>query len=192
MADDIALALEEITEAAAGADEELMMKYLDEGELTQEEISMLEQAENSNDSGYSLHAEEKLADAYAQMASVQPEYYEKALQKFLSLYEQGYTTRQMMENLAILYQEMDSLSEAEEILWEMAEKYPEDYHAYKRLAFLEADKQQKKANADRDYGKVKEYAEKAQQMYESNEAEEDSEMMMLDNMIKDLKDGGWF
>lgn len=157
-----------------------------------EEISMLEQAESSNDSGYSLHAEEKLADAYAQIASVQPEYYEKALQKFLSLYDQGYTTRQMMENLAILYQEMDSLFEAEEILWEMADKYPEDYHAYKRLAFLEADKQQKKANADRDYGKVKEYAEKAQQMYESSEAEEDSEMMMLENMIKDLKDGGWF
>lgn len=38
MADEIALALEEITEAAAGADEELMMKYLDEGELTHEEI----------------------------------------------------------------------------------------------------------------------------------------------------------
>ena len=38
MADDIAVALEEITEAAAGADEELMMKYLEEGELTHEEI----------------------------------------------------------------------------------------------------------------------------------------------------------
>ena len=38
MADAIAEALEEITEAAAGADEELMMKYLEEGELTHEEI----------------------------------------------------------------------------------------------------------------------------------------------------------
>ena len=38
MADDIATALEELTEAAAGADEELMMKYLDEGELTHDEI----------------------------------------------------------------------------------------------------------------------------------------------------------
>ena len=38
MADDIATALEELTEAAAGADEELMMKYLEEGELTNEEI----------------------------------------------------------------------------------------------------------------------------------------------------------
>jgi len=38
MADDIAVALEELTEAAAGADEELMKKYLEEGELTHEEI----------------------------------------------------------------------------------------------------------------------------------------------------------
>ena len=38
MADDIAVALEALTEAAAGADEELMMKYLDGEELTHEEI----------------------------------------------------------------------------------------------------------------------------------------------------------
>ncbi|MCI5957982.1 MAG: GTP-binding protein, partial [Clostridiales bacterium] len=38
MADDIALALEEITEAAAMTDDELTMKYLDEGTLTHEEI----------------------------------------------------------------------------------------------------------------------------------------------------------
>ena len=38
MADQISEALEEITEAAAGTDEELMMKYLDEGELSHEEI----------------------------------------------------------------------------------------------------------------------------------------------------------
>lgn len=38
MADDIALAMEEITEAAAMTDDELTMKYLDEGTLTHEEI----------------------------------------------------------------------------------------------------------------------------------------------------------
>ena len=38
MADDIAVALEEITEAAASADDELTMKYLEEGELSHEEI----------------------------------------------------------------------------------------------------------------------------------------------------------
>ncbi|MEG1776961.1 MAG: elongation factor G, partial [Clostridia bacterium] len=38
MADDIAIALEQITEAAAMSDDELTMKYLEEGTLTQEEI----------------------------------------------------------------------------------------------------------------------------------------------------------
>ncbi|MDD3412028.1 MAG: elongation factor G [Eubacteriales bacterium] len=38
MADDIAVALSEITEAAAGSDDELMMKYLDGEQLTHEEI----------------------------------------------------------------------------------------------------------------------------------------------------------
>lgn len=38
MSDDITLALEEITEAAAASDDELMMKYLEEGTLSHEEI----------------------------------------------------------------------------------------------------------------------------------------------------------
>ncbi len=38
MASDIATALEELTEAAASADDDLMLKYLDEGELTHDEI----------------------------------------------------------------------------------------------------------------------------------------------------------
>ncbi|MBQ4639511.1 MAG: elongation factor G [Clostridia bacterium] len=38
MADEIATAMEEITEAAAGADDELMMKYLEGEELTHDEI----------------------------------------------------------------------------------------------------------------------------------------------------------
>ena len=38
MADDISVAMEEITEAAAMADDELTMKYLEEGELSHEEL----------------------------------------------------------------------------------------------------------------------------------------------------------
>ena len=38
MADDLAIAIEEITEAAAASDDELMMKFLDEGSLSPEEL----------------------------------------------------------------------------------------------------------------------------------------------------------
>ena len=45
MADDIAVALEALTEAAAGADEELMMKYLDGEELDGEELDEVQAEE---------------------------------------------------------------------------------------------------------------------------------------------------
>ena len=77
-------------------------------------------------------------------------------------------------------------------LFQMIEKYPEDYRGYKRLAYLEADKQQEKSNENRSYLKMKEYYEKADLLYKISKSEGDTEMQMLENMIKDLKSGGWF
>ncbi len=96
-----------------------------------------------------------------------------------------------MENIAIICQQMEELDQAEDMLNQMAERYPEDYRAYKRLAFLEADRQQQKANGDRDYGRMKIYAEKAGALYEKAETGNDTEMDMLENMMRDLRDGGW-
>ena len=72
-----------------------------------------------------------------------------------------------------------------------SDKYPDDYRAYKRLAFLEADKQQKKENADRDYMEMKEVYDKALKLYEESRFDGDTEMQMLENMMRDLADGGW-
>ena len=96
-----------------------------------------------------------------------------------------------MENIAVLYQQMDQLAEAESMLKQIAEKYPKDYRSYKRLAFLEADKQQKKENEERDYEKMDEFIEKAQFLYEENKAEADIEMQMLEKMREELNEGGW-
>ena len=76
----------------------------------------------------------------------------------------------------------------------MAEKYPQDYRVYKRLAFLEANRQQYIENAQRDYSKVKKYYEEAKTLYEQRGASvpEDVEMQMLENMMQDIKDAGWF
>ena len=71
----------------------------------------------------------------------------------------------------------------------MAEKYPDSYVSYKRLAYLEAERQQEKENADRDYHKMKEYYDQAKKLCE--EQDNDQEMQMLDNLIRDLKDGNW-
>ena len=160
----------------------------------EEEIAFLEQEESrAGGSASARNLTERLADAYARKAEAdagaRQEYYGKALEKFLALYEDGYATRQMMENIAIVYQALGAYEQAEEILLAMAEKYPDSYVSYKRLAYLEAERQQEKENADRDYHKMKEYYDQAKKLCE--EQDSDQEMQMLDNLIQDLRDGNW-
>ncbi|MCD7751935.1 MAG: protein kinase [Lachnospiraceae bacterium] len=164
--------------------------YLDE------EITLLESASGSLGTQSTLQISEMLAECYAQKAQssdeYSAEYYEKALSGFTALYESGYSTRQMMENIAILYQEMGSFDQAADMLLQMAEKYPDDYRTYKRLAFLEADIQQRLENSARDYSDFLAYYEKAAALYEAAGTTDDAEMQMLTVMLQDLKDGGWF
>ena len=167
---------------------ELGTAYIDQ------EIGLLEQEENRfGGAASAMNLSERLADAYARKAeadeSVRQEYYEKALERFEYLYENGYSTRQMMENIAILYEQMDQYNEAEDMLMQMLEKYPDSYAVYKRLAYLEADPQQNKENADRDYRQMKEYADRAMELYDDQG--QDQEMQMLKQMLVDLADGGW-
>lgn len=164
--------------------------YLDQ------EISFLESAENMFGANVSMHIQEQLADAYTRKAHsdqmYEAEYYPKAIKKFESIYEQGYGTRQMLENIAVLYEQTGQLDTAESVLNEMLSQYPDDYHAYKRLAFLEAERQQEKANEERDYTAMKEYYQKAMDLYGASGGDGDTEMQMLENMMQELKDGGWF
>jgi len=158
-----------------------------------DEIELLEKYQAEFEEGGTLVLVEYLADAYVRKAATDElnagEYYEKALSLFMQMYEQGYMTYQLKENMAILYQNMDCFDEAEDILLKMAEEYPQRYEVYKRLAYLEADKQQMKENIDRDYLRMQEYYENALEIYSGKE--EDMEMQMLDNMMQELKDGGW-
>lgn len=164
-------------------------------EWLEDEIKLLEEAENTFTLQTSMYISEMLADAYARKekadTSQSETYYEMALARFKDLYEKGYSTEQMMENIAILYQQTDRLDEAQAMLLDMADKYPEDYKPYKRLAFLEADRQQKKENINRDYSQMKKYYDQAAALYEQSGNDSDTEIQMLENMIQDLKKGGW-
>lgn len=161
-----------------------------------EEIRLLEGAENQFGLEVSKHISEMLADAYSRRANAGSEDakadFEEALARFTALYKQGYSTRQMMENIAILYEQMDRMDETEAMLLQMAEAYPKDHRAYKRLAFLEADRQQALENEDRDYTAMKRHYETALKLYEEAGGEGDTEMQMLETLMQDLKDGGWF
>ena len=60
---------------------------------------------------------------------------------------------------------------------------------YKRLAYLEADRQQTKENADRAYQQMLVYYEQALKLYSGKE--QDMEMEMLEVMMQEIRDGGW-
>ena len=159
-------------------------------EYIDEEIEMLEQEAGLADS---LTVSERLADAYVRKAESSEEYaeeyYEKALAVFEEIYNTGYVTAQLMENIAILYENLDRFDEAEDILLAMAERYPDDYTAYMRLAYLEADRQQEEENADRDYTAMADWYAQALALYD--EDENDLEMQMLEVMMQEVSDGGW-
>jgi len=161
--------------------------------LIDEEIKLLEQYSGQFQGNSDYVVTERLAEAYTRKAQEDEGqadiYWQKALSLFLSLYDQGYITYQLQENIAILYENMDCFQEAEEFYLQMAERYPERYDVYKRLAYLEADWQQTKENEDRDYSQMQMYYEKAKAAY--SEKEQDMEMDMLDEMMQELEDGGW-
>lgn len=159
-----------------------------------EEIALLERSLGQSAGNGDLVLSEYLADAYARKAQsgeqYEQEYYAKSLSLFESLRERGYLTWQLQENMAILYENLNRFDEAEALLLQMAEQYPERYEAYKRLAYLEADRQQEKENADRDYLKMRDYYELAKEKYPEDGS--DLEMEMLDRMMQELSEGGWF
>ena len=159
-----------------------------------EEIALLEQYRSQFEGNGALVMTQYLAEAYARKAqsdeTTAQQYYEKSLALFQSIYDSGYVTFQIQQNMVILYENMKRFDEAETLLLQMTQDYPERYEVYKRLAYLEADRQQMKENKDRDYQKMRAYYEQAKEKYAGKE--QDMEMDMLDNMMKELVDGGWF
>lgn len=158
------------------------------------EISFLEDNRNDFEEKGSFIILQYLADAYVRKAgtneSVKEECYDKALAMFQEISEKGVLTYQLRENMAILYESIDRFEEAEKLLLELKADYPNRYEVYKRLSYMEADKQQMLDNSNRNYNKMKEYYEMAVERYDSDLSDE--EMTILANMMEELKEGGWF
>lgn len=138
---------------------------------------------------------EMLGDLYASKAANGggTTYYRKALELFETVKNSGFTTYQVNENIAILLQQVNDLPGAEKQLLEMKENYSDDYRVYKRLAYLEADKQQRKSNDTRDYSSMKKYYDQANELYERNNhsSDNDMEMQMLDRLMSEVISKGW-
>lgn len=174
----------------------VLSKILLETGRLDENIELLESALLDADNQERVVLKDSLATAYmrkgeqAEFEDEKVTCFDKAASLYEELINSGFATWQTKENLAILREEAKQFDKAMEVLLKMAEDYPNDYRVYKRLAFLEADIQQQKPNENRDYTAMKEYYDKAVELYD--ESINEQEMQMLDTYIEELREGNWF
>lgn len=159
-------------------------------------IELLKSEKARNGEEGNINLSEALADAYMEKARTHPEekaiYLVEALNEYISIYNSGYTTIRMMDNIGILYRELGQIDAAGKMADQMLNRYPEDYRGYKLRAFLELDKQQKQVNEQRNYKNFQSSYQDAAERYEKQSEQTDQEMQQLKQMYQDLSQGGWY
>ena len=76
---------------------------------------------------------------------------------------------------------------------EMKNIYGNDYNIQKRYAFMEVSKQEAEPQQLRDYSAFEEYYREAVSLYDTElkNNETDPEMLLLDDVYRQLQSGGW-
>lgn len=162
----------------------------------EKERELLESAVAHLESGYALSLSEKLGDIYYELAGQEKNvkraasYYENALACFNDIYQKGYQNFHVMQNMAVINQTLENYEEAEAVLLDMINVYPEDYRGYMYLTLLYTEIQNNISIDKRDYSAIFEYYEKAQRLYQreiSNGESMDVNMQILEGMMKDIR-----
>ena len=177
----------------------LQSKIYDEQDKTEENllknIELLEKAKANLKYENRTLVLERLAQAYIDMASVSEnlDFNYKAIDVFNEIIQNGWDSNITYNNIAILYQQLGELETAQTTVFSMLEKYGDSYVAYKRLAFIELESQDGKANSERNYSQFQSYYSEAEELYQNsmNYNQTDTEMQLLNNAYMQLKDGGW-
>ena len=138
---------------------------------------------------------EQLAQTYIDLGDLNGsrDIYLQAIDCLNQIAELGWDTYVTHNNIGILYQRIGEYEQAQQEFTSMLEKYGEDYRTYKRLAFLEIDKQSVKENRSRDYTQFLAYYQKAKELFADSGARQDSdmEMQLLEQAYAQLKEGSW-
>lgn len=138
---------------------------------------------------------EQLAQTYIDLGDLNgsQDVYLQAIDCLNQIAELGWDTYVTHNNIGILYQRIGEYEQAQQEFTSMLEKYGEDYRTYKRLAFLEIDKQSVKENRSRDYTQFLAYYQKAKELFADSGARQDSdmEMQLLEQAYAQLKEGSW-
>ena len=157
--------------------------YKKQSELKQE-IDILKEALNDLTGGQNLVINELLAEAYYKNGE-----YQNSADLFKKLLDSGYSRPYIYLNIAYAYQQGGNLSDAENILLQMQEKYPQEYKCYIQLAYVYMEIEGYKDQASRNYDKVIDNYNLALQ-YAPNGAST-PDLIQLKSKIDELKLKGW-
>lgn len=160
-----------------------------------EKIQILEEAERTLPRENSIGILEELAQAYCDAGNESDDaaYEKKAIDVFKQIKKQGMGSYDTEYNLAVLYQNVGDYANAAETLNSMLETYGEDYQTYKALAYMEVAKQSSLSVELRNYSKFKEYYEKAEALYktQNNLNANDVDMDRLQELYDQTVSKGW-
>lgn len=119
--------------------------------------------------------------------------YENAIAILNEVIKMGWDSYLTHSNIVVLYQRMGNYEAAKTSAVKMSEQYPEHYVSYMRLAFTEVELQNRVAEDSRDYGQFVTYYKRAKEYAKKQLSGNvtDNELLLLDNVYRQLTDGGW-
>lgn len=158
-----------------------------------EAINVLDSALQDLSGGYQLQIIQSQVQNYidAYQLAGDKTYIQNGIDLLQKSVDSGYKDYNNYINLAYLFEQNGDFDQAKEILIDLTNNYPENYIAYKRLAYLEADIQSVTVVSSRDYTIFGQYYLAAKEKYTAAEATGDLEMDFLDQMYSEAKANGW-
>jgi len=158
-------------------------------------IEKLEVAVKELSMGSRLLIFEQLGTAYIKLGEINNDInaFLNAIKVYENVVEMSWATEITYSNLVVLNQRVHRLDDAEEWAGKMCERYPNNYISYMRRALVEVEIQNALPEKNREYALFLTYYKKADELYGKIDGNRnvDSEMLLLQNVYAQLKNGGW-
>ncbi|MCR5599073.1 MAG: protein kinase [Lachnospiraceae bacterium] len=176
----------------ASEDEEGVTEYI---ELTEQEISLLNEAINKLPADYHMPLMQQLTgefiDAYDKTA--EDGYAQSAIEVMKKMDSSGWGDYTLYDNMVNLYHRTGLYDDEEALLTKMEAEYPGDYRIKVKFALLEFERQRSKEQSERDFSYFKEIYDEALSMYDNSDNTNGSEQEigLLKQAYKELVDNNW-
>ena len=192
-------ALEELSEAARLSEDHTVIsraslqaaqccRQLGDERIDQE-IEILETASRRLDASENGAHLQLLSETWIRRAgldsALREESYEQALSCLQELMARGQAPFAVRQNTALVLEYLGRFEEAEEVLLQLQEDFPQDYRPPMRLALLYADREGNRTAGERDYTEFETAYRQAVQLYDPSAAP-DSEMTRLEELAAQL------